>query len=244
MTDRWMTPANILVLMDQADHATTSAAFDTPRSFAIGDPAALPQLPAGYATTPIARYRSHAQFLADINLGSLAAGYRYALYDPEAWPDTPDAEQNDPWRYLQLFGQLAMQNGIQPVMAPARDLALAPDPEVMPRAGESITAWYLRAQIAWNAADHGFAVSIQSQGLISGTGGGPSAYASFVDQAGQQARLANPYVVRLAGLSTMRGTAQQNIDAAAAAASTVGGWWLNAGTADIDKAVQIVAGVS
>ena len=238
---RWMTPARILTLMDQADHVTTFKALGPARSFVIGDPAVLPPLPAGYATTPVARYRSHAALLADLTESVLAAGYRHVLYEPEVWPDTPLREQNDPLHYLQVFGQLALAHGLLPIMAPARDLALARNPSAPPRPGEGITDWYLRTMIAWHGASHGWALSIQSQGLI----GEVADYATFTVKAGDQARAANPYVIRLGGLSTMRGTVTQNVAAALSdARHSVSGWWLNAATTDIDEAVAIVKAVA
>ncbi len=52
-----------------------------------------------------------------------------------------------------------------------------------------------------------------------------AAYTRFVAAADTQAHSANPYVIRLAGISTAYGTAQQM--AGAAQAVDVGGYWLN-----------------
>ncbi len=59
------------------------------------------------------------------------------MYDPENWSATPVNEQQDPVKYMTLFGQLAHANGLKVIQAPALDLGTVPG-SVLPRqAGES-----------------------------------------------------------------------------------------------------------
>jgi len=64
-------------------------------------------------------------------------------------------------------------------------------------------------------------VDIQAQALTLDQ----AAYTRFVAAAATQARTANPYAVRLAGISTAYGSAEQM--AGAAQAVEAGGYWLN-----------------
>ncbi|HEX6933897.1 MAG TPA: hypothetical protein VF162_17260 [Streptosporangiaceae bacterium] len=197
-------------------NANPAAGHMLNHAFVLSDPHAPP--PTG---TPVARYRSLAAFEADAQAGTIHKAFRWVLYDPESWPDTPPAEQADPCTAMQSFGQLAHSLGYRVIHTPARDLALVPNASDPRRPGENITAWYLRTEMAGCAARYADVVDIQAQALTLDQAG----YASFVAAAGTQARAANPYAIQLAGVSTKYGTAGQM--AAAARAVDAGGYWLN-----------------
>lgn len=168
-----------------------------------------------------ANYKSFSQFQDDVSNGAIHPLYNWVLYDPESWEYTPAAEQQDPWTAMERFGQFAHANGYRVIMTPARDLGNVKTTTWQKLPGESLNAWYDRTQLATTAARHGDAIDIQAQALTLDT----SAYQQFTAAAASQARTANPYATRLAGISTRYGTAQQMY--AAAKTVSVDGYWLN-----------------
>ena len=197
-------------------------------AYSLGPPDAAPLI-----GIEVARYRSLAAFQADRTIDQ---AYRWVLYDPERWDDTPAEEQADPWTWLPRFGQYAHARGYRVIAAPARDLGDVAGTAMPRHIGEDITAWYTRTGLAGVAARHADIVSIQSQALAEY----PTAYEAFVNYGIAQAKYANPYVKVFAGLSTKYGTAAQM--AAAARSVKVDGYWLNVpGPApDIAKAVEFL----
>jgi len=170
---------------------------------------------------PTADFRSEASLAAALGAGG-PSGRRAVLLDLEDWSFTPRAEQEDPARYLALAGAAARRAGVTLIAAPAIDLArvLAPGKGPFWRS-------YLRLGLAAAAARAAPVVEIQAQSLE----GTPSLYAEFVAAAARQARVANPSVVVLAGLSTNdagRPASLGDIEAAIAATrSIVAGYWMN-----------------
>ncbi len=67
-------------------------------------------------------YTSYAQFSSDIASGAITYPYKWVMYDPEEWSQTPASEQQDPVRYMELFGTLAHAHGLKAIEAPAMDL--------------------------------------------------------------------------------------------------------------------------
>lgn len=226
---RWMANSGIIGQITSAD-PSLAGIWD----FSISPPGSFP--PANGAQA-VANYKSFAQFQSDIGTSFLSPSYRYVLYDPESWPDTPPPEQQDPEQYLRRFAQLAHRNWYQVIAAPARDLANTAtfDPKLP---GEDSTSWYLRTAIADAAASWSDGLSIQSQALTLD----PAGYLAMVTQANIQAKNANPYALRLAGISTNYGTAAQMAAAAASVSGLVGGFWLNVPgpVPDIAKAVSFL----
>jgi hypothetical protein len=200
-------------------------------AFVLSDPHA--PAPTG---TPVARYRSLATFQADVRAGAIHKAFRWVLYDPESWADTPVPEQVDPCAAMQSFGQLAHSFGYRVILTPARDLAMVPNTAVQKRAGESISAWYLRTGIPGCAGRHADVIDIQAQALTLDE----LAYTAFVGEASAQAMAANPFAIRLSGVSTRYGTAEQM--AAVARAVDVDGYWLNVPgpNPDFAKAVEFL----
>jgi hypothetical protein len=186
------------------------------RAFVLSDPRA--PAPTG---TPVARYRSLAAFEADVRAGAIHKAFRWVMYDPESWPDTPVPEKVDPCAAMQSFGQLGHSLGYRVILTPARDLAAVPDTTNPRKPREDISAWYLRTGIAGCAARHADLVDIQAQALTLDR----AAYSDFVTTAAGQIRGANAFAIRLAGVSTAYGSAGQM--AAAAQGVHVDGYWLN-----------------
>jgi hypothetical protein len=210
---QWLVAANVVRPIQTADR-DVGRILD--RAFVLSDPHA--PAPTG---TPVARYRSLARFQADVQGGAIHKAFRWVLYDPESWADTPVAEQVDPCAAMQSFGQLAHSMGYRVILTPARDLAMVPNTAVRKQAGENISGWYLRTGIAGCAGRHADVIDIQAQALTLDQ----EVYTAFVEQASAQALAANPFAIRLSGVSTRYGTAEQM--AAVARAVDVDGYWLN-----------------
>jgi hypothetical protein len=230
-TVRWLGNSDIIRQIQAADPTAM------PPAWSLGDP----QLGAGASGTPVARYRSFAQFQADAAvktgyLATISPSYKWVLYDPENWDDTPVEEQQDPWTWLPRFGQYAHARGYRVIAAPARDLGNVADSAMPKMSGEDLSAWYLQTELAYAAALHSDIVSIQSQADTLDI----KAYQHLVEEARGEAKLANPYVKVFAGISTRYGTAAQMT--AAAKSVHVDGFWLNVPgpDPDIGKAVEFL----
>jgi len=223
---KWLLPAAIYTAIRQADPALAAQVFAPASTYLIDDP----RTPPGAGGIGVARYRSFAQLRADLAVRAIAPGYTRLLYDPEAWAFTPKAEQRNPWKYLQQFGQCAHRHGYRVLAAPARDLGGVAVPGT--RAGETLEDWYLRTELGGAAARYSDLLDVQAQALtLAGT-----QYERFVDAAARQARNANPYATLLAGISTTYGTAAQMAAAARSVQDTVAGYWLNASSDTLDTA--------
>ena len=204
-----MTASNVQTLSG-VDASTASHFFNT--SAAYGNGASLVKTPvqAGYATTPVLTYTSYAQFQSDVTSGAITYPYKWVMYDPEDWAATPVGEQQDPVKYMTLFGQLAHANGLKVIQAPALDLGSVTG-TVLPRlSGESINSWYLRVNIAGAAAAAGDIYLLQDES--NATAGGE--YASMFNTAESQAQTANANVKVFSEVSTANGTAAQMATAA------------------------------
>jgi hypothetical protein len=132
------------------------------------------------------------------------------MYDPEAWTATPVNEQQDPVKYMTLFGQLAHANGLKVIQAPALDLAWVPGSVLPLRQGESGDQWFVRVNIAGAAAAAGDIFQLQNESNT--TSGGQYAYMFNTTQA--QAQAANPNAKVFSEVSTVNGTATQMATAA------------------------------
>jgi hypothetical protein len=132
------------------------------------------------------------------------------MYDPELWPQTPVSEQQDPVKYMTLFGQLAHANNLKVIQAPALDLGTVPGSVLPRRRGESVNQWYVRVNIAGAAATAGDIFQLQDE--LNTTAGGE--YASMFNTTERQAQAANPKVKVYSEVSTLNGTAAQMAAAA------------------------------
>lgn len=147
------------------------------------------------------------------------------LYDPEAWPWTPRAEQMNPVAAVCRAAALAHARGKTLIATPAVDLVQADEPGRWTGA----TRYQGFERTGWIGAMARCAdgISIQSQVAEMDI----PRYKRFVLRAVRQARAANPHVWVFSGLSTNPGgravTPQQLRRAAQAVGSAVTGFWLN-----------------
>jgi hypothetical protein len=177
----------------------------------------------GVTAAPVVTFTSASALENAIRTGSLVAGAYGVLYDPEAWPFTPAAEQRDPVRAAARAAVVAHDHGLRLIVAPGLNLTTVLRPNLhAPRWRE-----FLDLGLAGGLARIADAVELQAQSLERDT----STYAAFVQEATSQARAANQSIELLAGLSTNPPGApvviQQLIAAIRATRSMVDGYWLN-----------------
>jgi hypothetical protein len=179
-------------------------------------------LPGAWRAEIVRTYTSVADLERAAGRGAIGPEVRAVLYDNEAWPFTPEAEQRDPAGFTERAAALARACGVALIAAPAVTLTrvLAPGPERRYDA-------YLRLGLAAAAARHADVYVVQAQGSERDL----PRYASFVDAAGRQAREANPRVRVFAGISTnpsgIRVSAGIILRAIAATRGVVDGYWFN-----------------
>jgi hypothetical protein len=209
-TPGWLMGAGTLAGINAADPALTAQVLSTPATYGAGSSLSGNPIQPGLAATPVLGYTSYAQFAADIQNSQISFPYKWVMYDPEEWAQTPLNEQQNPARYMTLFGQLAHAHGLKVIMAPAMDLGYVPG-AVTPRLpGEAITTWYLRANIAGAAAAAGDIVNVQTESQTTSL----PAFDSLFNGAATQARAANSAVQVFAEVSTVNGTLAQMTAAA------------------------------
>ena len=204
-----MTGANIKSL-SQLDSPTAAHFFNTASSYGNGASLTGSPVQAHYATTPVLSYTSYAQFSSDIANGNISYPYTWVMYDPEEWAQTPVAEQQDPVKYMKLFGQLAHANGLKVIEAPALDLAYVSGTLYPRLSGESAAQWWTRVNIPGAAATNANIYVLQDESNIPNL----SQYDSLYTSAAAQARAANSSVRVFAEVSTSNGTSDQMTAAA------------------------------
>ncbi len=177
----------------------------------------------GMTTVPVMTFSAIAGLRGALDDGQLPAGTRAVLYDPEAWPFTPLAEQRDPVRAAAQAAGLARARGLKLIVAPALNLTTVMKP------GSGVPRWqaFLDLGLACSMASVADAVELQAQSLERDA----STYAAFVAAAAAQARAADAAVDVLAGLSTnppgAAVTSHQLAAAIQASQPLVDGYWLN-----------------
>jgi hypothetical protein len=194
----------------QADPSTTAHFFNTANSFGIGPNPGTSPVSDGFAMNGVLDYSSYAQFASDVSSGAIASSYHWVMYDPEAWSATPLNEQQDPAKYLALFGQLAHAHGYKVIETPARDLASVSGSSCPARPGESLDPWYVRCDIAGAAAAASDVYVLQDQVNTSNV----AEFDQLFTQARSQALAANPSVAVDVELSTNYGPASAMVTAA------------------------------
>jgi hypothetical protein len=201
----WSMTAGNVQRLSQANPAAASHFFNTPAAYGNGASLVRTPVQAGYATTPVLSYTSYAQFASDVQRGAITYPYKWVMYDPEEWAATPVSEQQNPVRYMTLFGQLAHAHRLKVVQAPALDLAYVTG-SVLPRQrGETADHWYVRVNIAGAAAAAGDIFQLQDESNT--TAGGQYAY--MFNTTETQAQTTNPKVLAFSEVSTVNGTAAQ-----------------------------------
>jgi hypothetical protein len=233
-THDWIATGWNIHLANQLDPATTGHFFDTSSSFGTGPSASVNPVIDGFAANAVLVYDSYAQFAADQPRGAISHAYKWVLYDPEEWSQTPTAEQLNPGRYLAQFGQLAHAHGYKVIEAPARDLGnVARSGSACPeQPGETLDHWYVRCDIAAAAAAASDVYVLQDQVNTTNL----AAYAALFASARQQALAANPQAVVDSELSTNYGTASQM--AAAAKSVNADGFYVSITSPAISQADQ------
>ena len=206
----WVMTAGNIQAMSQQNPGMTSHFFNTPMAYGVGASLVRSPVQAGYASTPVLSYSSYAQFSSDIQSGAITYPYKWVMYDPEMWSSTPVSEQQNPVRYITLFGQLAHAHGLKVIQAPALDLGCVTG-SVLPRhPGESLNQWYVRVNIAGAAAAAGDIFLLQDESNIPAV----AQYTQLYNATASQARAANRQVKAFSEVSTVNGTAAQMVTAA------------------------------
>jgi hypothetical protein len=219
-------------LLYQAQPATASHFFNTSGAYATGSDPTNTTVSDGFGATPVLAYTSYSQFASDVDHGAVTGPYRWVLYDPEFWPQTPLTEQQDPRTYLRMFGQLAHAHGYQVIEIPARDLGNTSGSVCPKRVPETLNQWYVRCNIAGAAAAYSDVYVLQDQVNTTSL----TDYQWLFNNARQQARAANPRVVVDSEVSTNYGTANQMASAARSVAAD--GFYVSMTAASIGLASQ------
>lgn len=199
----WIMGAGNVHLLGQRDHAIASHFIDTPASFGTGASLVGDPIQPGLSTTPVLAYTSYARFSSDIRDRRISFPYRWVMYDPEEWNRTPVNEQQDPARYMTLFGRLAHAHRLKVIMAPGMSLGYVRGSAVPRHQTESIAAWYVRVNLAGAAAAASDIYDLQSESQT----GNLKSYDWLFSHAAAQARAANPRVQVFAEVSTVNGSA-------------------------------------
>jgi hypothetical protein len=233
-TPGWLMGAGTLAGINTANPALTAQVLNTPATYGAGSSLSGNPIQPGLAATPVLGYTSYAQFASDIQNSQISYPYQWVMYDPEEWAQTPLNEQQNPARYMTLFGQLAHAHGLKVIMAPAMDLGYVAGAATPRLPGETIVHWYIRANIAGAAATAGDIVNIQGESKTTNL----QQYDTLFNTAATQARATNPAVQMFAEVSTVNGTLAQMT--AAAQSITPNGYYIAApgATAEAAQFVQ------
>jgi len=187
---RWMATRTTVERLRAIDPAIAALYFDRRGSYVLGG-----GLDAATATDV---WASERQFQHDLAAGAIDPSVRYVMYDPEWWTATPLEEQRHPVAAMQAFADAARSAGYGVIITPHPSLVEVSAADCMRGVTETMEAAFLRCGIEAAAARLSDVVEIQGQLLEAD----PAIYRSFVESETAQARLANPDVVVLAGLST------------------------------------------
>lgn len=202
----WAMTAGNIQSMSQQNAAVTSHFFNVATSYGAGASLVKTPVQAGYATTPVLAYTSYAQFSSDIQNNKISYPYRWIMYDPEDWSQTPVGEQQDPIKYMKLFVQLAHAHGLKAIMAPALDLGSVSGTLLPRKPGETINQWYVRVNIAGAAAAAGADMFIlQDESNTANL----AQYDSMFNSVKAQVQAAHPATSLYSEVSTANGTASQ-----------------------------------
>ena len=199
---------------------SVAARLEAARVYEILTPGEQPLAAAG--AEPVVTFPAVSALRQAVDGGQLPPGTRAVLYDPEAWPYTPLAEQRNPVRAARQAAAVTRAHHLTLIVAPALDLATA-----QPRSRGPLWRQYLRLNLAGAMARVAGVVEVQAQSLERRA----QTYRAFVRAAAAQARAANPHVGLLAGLSTNPPgpavSGQQLAAAIRASSAAVAGYWLN-----------------
>ena len=206
----WIMTAGNVQSLSQQDPTVAAHFFNTPGAYGAGASLVKTPVQAGYATTPVLSYTSYAQFSSDIQSGAISYPYKWVMYDPEEWSQTPVNEQQDPVKYMTLFGQLAHAHGLKVIQAPALDLAWVPGSVLLRIGNESGNQWFVRVNLAGAAAAAGDIFQLQDESNTTTL----SQYTGLFNSTQTEAQTANQNVKVFSEVSTVNGTATQMAAAA------------------------------
>ena len=206
----WSMTAGNVQSMSQTDSATTSYFFNTSTAYGAGASLVKTPVQPGYATTPVLNYTSYARFSSDIPSGAITYPYKWVMYDPEDWSQTPVGEQQDPVKYMELFGQLAHAHGLKVIQAPALDLGSVTGTAPPAASGESCSPVVRPGQHRRGGRRRGDIYLLQDESNTTVKG----QYAPLFNTTENQARAANSKVLVFSEVSTVNGTAAQMATAA------------------------------
>jgi hypothetical protein len=216
----------------QADQSTIKHFFNAATSNGTGPNNDANPVTDGLSSSATMTYASYAQFQADLNSGDITYPYKWVMYDPESWAQTPVAEQKDPVKYLGLFAQLAHQHGLKVIETPARDLGnVATVCPLNTKTGENLNQWYIRCRIPAAAAAADVLVVQDQVNTLNLTD-----YKWLYNQAKSQAVAVNSAVKVDAEVSTNYGDASDM--AAAAKSVTASGYYVSMTSPSIPEAGQ------
>jgi hypothetical protein len=211
----WIATLATIRSIDEQNGNVAAQYFDRATSFVLGGD--------WRSAAPGQAWASAAQFAADLAAGTIPEPVRAVMYDPEGWGHTPETEQRDPIAAIEAFSTAARAAGYQVIATPHPNLVEVPHADCEARDDESVQEAFLRCDIAGSAARVADVVEIQAQWLEPE----PAVYADFVRRATDQARMANPDVTVIAGLSTrFAPTPQTLVDAWNAVRAVVDGHYM------------------
>ena len=146
-----------------------------------------------------------------------------------SWPRLADRF----FRPFQRFSARAHANGFEVIITPHQSLMSVPGGRCGAEPHETETDAYIRCDIAGQAARFADVVETQAQGMQAT----PDDYRSFVVATALQARLANPSVRVISGLTANGASAQQMYAAWDSVRDVVDGFYLAVGSYDRIPAV-------
>ncbi len=185
----WVLTRNSVTLVAHADPALALRLFDRPDAWVLSG--------WGGASSAMS-WPSFSSFAEAVAHGTIPAGVRAVMYDPEGWAVTPTSERQDPGASMKAFSELAHAQGYVVILTPHPDLTTVPGAVCLRRQDESMEDAYLRCRIPSIAGRYADILDVQAQFLEAD----PGRYARVVGVASRQARAANPDVVVVSQLST------------------------------------------
>lgn len=230
----WVMTGWSIHLTNQLDPGTASHFFNTNTSVGTGPNSGGNPISDGFSTSAALTYASYAQFASDVQNGAISSSYKWVLYDPEMWSQTPLSEQQNPALYMKLFAQLAHANGYSVIEVPARDLAQVPGAACPQLPGENLDHWFVRCNMAGAAAAYSDVFVLQDQVNTANL----TEFDYLYNTARSQALAANPQVQVDAEVSTNYGTPDQM--AAAARSVNADGYYISTTTPSIAQADQFL----
>jgi hypothetical protein len=213
-----MSALSSLLRLDK-DGTVTERWFGDEHTMVIGPPDR--SLPAGRKNLHVVSFTGLDAIRQALARG-LPSDVRGILYDIEAWPLTPVAEQANPVASIATAAQLVHGAGLRFIAAPAVDLMGTLHPGQGP-----YNRIYVTSEFGGQAAAPADVFVVQAQTYQNDT----ATYGAFVRQVAAQARATHPGVIVLAGLSTgphgEPTTANAMLAAVAATNGVADGYWLN-----------------